>query len=52
MPIFTVSRSQNRFLKNAKSTPTMTAAIATAVKHQSYLSAHFRANRHFEFSIT
>jgi hypothetical protein len=29
MPIFTASRSQNRFLKNAKSTPTMMAAIAT-----------------------
>jgi hypothetical protein len=28
IPIFTVSRSQNRFLKNTKSTPTMTAAIA------------------------
>ena len=27
--MFAVSRSQNRFLKNAKSTPTMTATIAT-----------------------
>jgi hypothetical protein len=29
MPIFAVSRSQIRFLKNRKSTPTMTAAITT-----------------------
>jgi hypothetical protein len=29
MPIFTINRAQNRFLKNTKSTPTMTAIIAT-----------------------
>ena len=41
MPIFTVSRSQNWFLKNTKSTPTMTAAIDHHVKHDNYVSAHF-----------
>jgi hypothetical protein len=30
MPTFTIGRSKNRFLKNAKSAPTITAAIASA----------------------
>jgi hypothetical protein len=42
MPTFTISRSQNRFLKKAKSTPTMTATIAIA-KRANYSSVHFSA---------
>jgi len=48
--LFTVSRSQNRFLKNIKSTPPMTAIIATTKSTTTAWLSHIAGSRLFENS--